>query len=339
MEKQKDVNIELLRVISCIMVIFIHVANYYCRIMEDISVSSYVFACIINGISRVSVPLFFMISGSLLIGREVDLRRNTARVTKILRPLVVWSAVYAVWNYFYMDKGYYNLQDMFEEPVKKHLWYLYVLVGIYLTLPFWQKLFQNMNDEMVKYFSMLYICLLAINFYLAIQDMEVRYQIPLVGSSCHLGYFIMGYLIRQYRDKIHLRRLWAACLAMLALAIVVGATLWYSFCDGQHCEDFFEYRNVLIGVAAMAVFYIAIKSRPFYLPETIGCWVGLVAKHSFTIYLSHILFLDILKEEIEMREMGAFVGIPLFSNMIFMAAFLFAGGLDKARNIVEKSYI
>ncbi|SFQ45421.1 Surface polysaccharide O-acyltransferase, integral membrane enzyme [Lachnospiraceae bacterium XBB1006] len=325
MKKEKDTNVELLRVVSCVMVVFIHVANYYCRAMEELSVGSYVFATIVNGICRVSVPLFFMISGSLLVGRDVDIRRNFNRVRNILQPLIIWSMVYAVWNYAYRDRGYYDLKEMFAEPVKRHLWYLYVLVGIYLTLPFWQKLFQGMSEYMVQYFVLLYICLLTINFVLALLNMEVRYQIPLVGSSCHLGYFIMGYIIRQYRERLRLRRLWAMILAITSMGFVIGATLYYSLRVGQHNENFFEYRNVLIGIASMAIFYIAMKSKPYRLPDTVRCWVELVAKHSFTIYLAHVLFLDILKEEVEMIDFGAFVGIPLFASMIFMATFLFAG--------------
>ncbi|MBE5905525.1 MAG: hypothetical protein E7277_01860 [Lachnospiraceae bacterium] len=325
MRQEKDTNIELLRVISCMMVIFIHVANYYCRSMEEISVGSYVFATIINGICRISVPMFFMISGSLLVGRDVDIKRNFNRVIMILKPLVIWSLIYAVWNYSYRERGYYDLKDMFAEPVKRHLWFLYVLVGIYLTLPFWQKLFQGMSDELVRYFSILYIVLLGINFFLACMDMEVRYQIPLVGSSCHLGYFIMGYVIRRYRKEIKMRRLWAALVAIFSMTIVIGATLSYSFNDGAHCEDFFEYRNVLIGIAAMAIFLATMRSKPCQLTDTMRCWVELVAKHAFTIYLAHVLFLDILKEEIDMCQFSAFIGVPMFGLMIFMATFLFAG--------------
>lgn len=336
MKQQKDENIEILRVVSCIMVICIHVANYYCRNMAEISVPSYVFACIINGVSRISVPLFLMISGSLLIGRPVDIERNKMRVIKILKPLVIWSLVYALWNYYYRDRGYYNLKDTFEEPVKKHLWYLYVLIGIYLTLPFWQKLFSDMQEEMVKYFVLLYICLLTINFVLAFQHMEVRYQIPLVGSSCHLGYFIMGYIIRQYKEKIWLRRIWASCIAVIAISMVIGSTMMYSFQKGSHVEDFFEYRNVLIGVAAMAVFYIVIKAKDFVIPGGMGYFTEIVSKHSFNIYLAHILFLDILKEEISMRDFSAFLGVPMFSAMIFSATLLFSYILEQMSSFLKK---
>ena len=52
-----------------IMVITIHVANVYSRSFGFISNKSYIFSLIYNTVSRISVPIFLMISGALLVDR------------------------------------------------------------------------------------------------------------------------------------------------------------------------------------------------------------------------------------------------------------------------------
>ena len=58
---KRDYRLDLLRVISMIMVVIIHIANYYCRAFYDIDKISYLGALIFNTISRISVPFFFMV--------------------------------------------------------------------------------------------------------------------------------------------------------------------------------------------------------------------------------------------------------------------------------------
>lgn len=61
--KEKNYNLELIRMISFIFVIVIHVSNYYCRAYGDITIGEYSFSLLLNLLARISVPCFFMITG------------------------------------------------------------------------------------------------------------------------------------------------------------------------------------------------------------------------------------------------------------------------------------
>lgn len=334
MRKEKDYNIEFLRVLSCIFVVCIHVANIYSRSFETIGRSSYIFSVAVNTVCRISVPIFFMISGALLIGKKVDIKKNTQRVLGIVKPLIGWSLVYAVWNFFYMGKGY-DLQVMFAEPVKKHLWYLYALVGIYVTLPFWQKLFQGLSDSMVKYFVVLWIGLLAIDYTLALLDMDIKYPIPLVGGSCYLGYFIMGYVLQHYKERIRLPRKLCPVIAVAVFAFITASTVYKSTLRGYHYEEYLEYRNVLLAIASLCIFYYVISDRPYRFSDQVKCWLELISKHSFTIYLAHIIALDILRKQIDMPLITSWIGIPVFGFVVFASTVLFAYVFDNAKKYVS----
>ena len=74
MNSKREYSFDILRVISMCMVIIIHVSNVYSRSYGIISNKSFLFSLIFNTISRISVPIFLMISGALLLERDFNKR-------------------------------------------------------------------------------------------------------------------------------------------------------------------------------------------------------------------------------------------------------------------------
>lgn len=62
---KKDYNLELIRTISIFLVVLIHFCNYYIKTAEPRFNVNYSTALFYNVFARVSVPLFFMVSGAL----------------------------------------------------------------------------------------------------------------------------------------------------------------------------------------------------------------------------------------------------------------------------------
>ncbi len=63
--------IDNLRGIACLMVVMIHTTTWYVTNAHSISHVNWDIANILNSASRVSVPLFFMISGFLFLANAV----------------------------------------------------------------------------------------------------------------------------------------------------------------------------------------------------------------------------------------------------------------------------
>ena len=149
--KEKNYNLELVRMISFILVIVIHVTNYFCRAYGRIPQGEYLFSLALDTAARVSVPCFFMISGALLLGREEPLKKHGKRLLRFVCALAVWSAVYYFWNIYYMGSEY-DLREILYEPAEAHLWYLYAMIPIYLVLPFFQVMCRHMDLKLEKAF-------------------------------------------------------------------------------------------------------------------------------------------------------------------------------------------
>lgn len=323
MHREKNEQIELLRVISCFLVVCIHVSNFYSRSYGKITDASYIFSIITNTFSRVAVPIFFMISGYLLISEYTVIKKSIKRVLHTAATLVLWSVIYYVWNLWYRQQEY-DFSLLFKAPVKRHLWFLYAILGIYIALPFLQCLLKNMPPLLMKYFVILWFLIMTVNYGLALFDMQVTYQVPLIGNSCYLGYFIMGYLIRCFVGRIPVKHWECYLVATFSSVITVFATVVYSMERGMHVDRFLEYRNVLIAISAVCVFIAVMQRDKITLGSFSGKLVHGISRHSFTIYLSHILFLDVVKKECEIRELSAFVGIPVYTCLVFVVSYVFS---------------
>ena len=93
--KEKNYNLELVRMISFILVIAIHVSNYFCRAYGRIPQGEYLFSLVIDTVARLSVPCFFMISGALLLG-GTSRSRNIYTGSCVSSPRLLYGAQFTI---------------------------------------------------------------------------------------------------------------------------------------------------------------------------------------------------------------------------------------------------
>ncbi len=199
----RDYNVELIRILSCVMVIVIHVTNYYCRAYGDIGQGEYLFSLLLNTLSRVSVPCFFMISGAFLLAVQDTVRDYAQRLKRFVPVLAVWSAVYYCWNTFYIGAGY-DLREILCVPVERHLWYLYAMIPVYLVLPFFQMIFKAMDRKWEFLFLIVTGGAVVFNYLTSLADSRAYYDLPLVGDRVYSFYVFLGYFLYKYRKEIRI---------------------------------------------------------------------------------------------------------------------------------------
>ena len=332
--KTRDYSLDWIRLFSCICVICIHVSNVYSRDYGKIDNVSYVFSVITNTVTRVSVPLFFMISGVLLIPQKVNAQKYKKRVLKYSAILLVWSIFYRLFNHFYMGPDYegyeFAMENIFYQPVEKHLWFLFALLTVYLILPAIQTLCQKVSDRLMqKLLAVWLLGMFAITL-LNMHEMKIRYPIVGLGSTYYIGYFIAGYFIYKILDKHTIPFRYILPCIIVGFVITAGYTLWDTNRSHIHVEDYFHYRSAFIAMSSIGIFIICLKKLKA-LP--MNHFFQIATNCSFGIYLSHVGILNIIQKETSFFHGSSPIMIPVITLLIFISSYALVYGLKKLPGI------
>ena len=340
---KKDYNLDFIRVLSMFLVIVIHVSNIYSRDIINISTTSYFFATLFNAIARVAVPLFFMISGALLIGKDHDDEKNyIKRIKKLVITLLSWTIIYYVWDIFIMGYNKPLIATLFRTsfaPIKAHLWFMYALISIYLILPFVRKIFKNTNSNEDKLFIYLWIFFTGIVYVLRLFigaigfNVQILYPVPLVQGTYYFGYFVLGHIIYKYLNKVKLNRNQILSIFSINIFIIFIITFIVSIITNKYYEALFAYRSVFYILASSSIMILLLKNK-YILKRKVIKFIDYIAPYSFGIYLSHVIFLNIFNR-IGITWLNSIFGIPLFSIIIFILSYMLVYLIKKIKYLKE----
>ena len=145
----------------------------------------------IHTLTKLCVPVFIMISGRFLIGRHEPLRVfYTKRVRRIAIPLITWSILYSLYT-----NSPFVVYELITGTAYYHLWYVYMLAGLYAITPFITYVLKLTNGTAITFGTMLLI--------LGSMIHAVEIRSPYVLTFLLSGYYIMGYgLTKNYGRKI-----------------------------------------------------------------------------------------------------------------------------------------
>lgn len=132
----RDVSYDLLRLISCIGVIVIHVGGKIPGVGYNDELD------FITGLVRYSVPCFLMISGKYLVGNKENINAcefYKKSYIKLIPPLIIYSSLglaFSMAKTIVNDGSIVNpFMDLIIGRPYYHLWYLFTIAGIYLLIP------------------------------------------------------------------------------------------------------------------------------------------------------------------------------------------------------------
>lgn len=154
----KKIYIEVLRIIAILFVVFNHTGAKGFTLFAHRPLGSLQFWCylFISIFCKFAVPVFFCISGALMLNREeeslVVLWRK--RILKIVFTLIVFSAVYCLNDAFLAGtKVEFKtfVVQLYSSTLKYHLWYLYAYIAYLASIPFLQNMAKHLSDKYFYY--------------------------------------------------------------------------------------------------------------------------------------------------------------------------------------------
>ncbi|MFZ5856500.1 MAG: acyltransferase [Chloroflexota bacterium] len=242
-------------------------------------------------VSRNGVPLFFLMSGFLLLSKQEDtVTFFRKRATKILIPFIAWSVIYDIYlSHPFTETGVTlgAFLDMavriLRGPRAAHLWFFYALIGLYFFTPILRLFVAKAKDSDILYYIGLWFVIMPIMFILE-EFTPIKNGFELYYAASYVGYFLLGLYLGRLQTTPRL--LWIAA-AFFTVGFISTFAVFYFDLPPQNNElPFRSYPSLNIIIMAIGTFLL-LKAAGERIRPWLARLSSLVSPSTFGIYLVH----------------------------------------------------
>jgi surface polysaccharide O-acyltransferase-like enzyme len=298
--------LDVMRTYAAFAIVTAHISAWIGRQMTPLTSVDWWEANIFNSASRFAMPVFIFVSGVLLLGsskQESTLVFYNKRAKRLLLPIVFWTIFYFVLRMICGEALTTKkiLSDMWNQQIYYHLWYIYMVPGLYLLTPSLRRYVKHTNIRKRIYVIMglfLFANIVALINHIYRTDPEFGYDKHLIFFECfvYLPYYLCGYeFSRLDPKKLSIKYLVASIV--VCLIVIAGGTGIYVKIFGMSRDSFVYHQlNWPVIVLSMSVYLLGYRYYSGVNP--IGRWsriIQRIAPTTFGIYLLHPAILEGLR--------------------------------------------
>ncbi len=306
---------------------------------------------------RPCVPLFVMLTGALLLPvKEETSIFYKKRIFRVLWPFLVWSVLYNLFPWItgllglrpdvLVDCFPYSGPDATKQSfavslnyianiplnfslIDVHMWYIYVLIGLYLYLPIFSAWVEKASDKAKLWFLAAWgLTTLLPYFY--------EYVSVYVWGGCSWNSFNMLYYFAGFNGYLllghYLRRIdWSTQKTVLITIPLFAIGYLVTFFGFRHIttlphytneqlELFFTYNSLNVVMMTFAVFMLCKKVK--VKNETIKRMLANLTICGFGIYMIHYFFTGPSVQLMRTIGIPLSIQIPLASVVAFGTAWI-----------------
>lgn len=349
--KKREQNYELLRIVAIIAIIILHASGFYLAAITSDSwlgvtyTQNMIYNCTINALTRFAVPCFIMISGAFAIDnvKNKEFKYYYSKIFKnVIIPTIIFSIIY--FGYLIFRKIFIlsfsgNILNEIINFVKLtilgqpfyHMWYLYMIIGVFLLTPIIIILKQEIGEKKFKYITIIFFILSMIG----LMTSTYKFEWDPGVSFRYLSYFMLGYVIKNNvkKEKSNLKSL---------LLIIIGFII-------LGFAGYLRYKQALNGITEDNLTFALLQPySPLPIVSSILIFAGFaklnfnkdvtkISLLTFEIYLIHAGVLDLLKLTIK-PTMNSIIVILVITILTFIISLLLAIIYKKIRKIINNKW-
>lgn len=339
--KERNCNIDLLRIFSAFAIVVLHVSSKSLFGVELLS-HKWIAFVLYDLAVRWAVPVFVMISGIFFLDadKEIPLKKLYSKnILRLVAAYIFWSLIYAVEHCFMKN---YGTKDFLLDFVngEDFLWFLIMMAALYIYTPLLRKITENRKTE--KYFLIVFgffFCVLpTILSFISPQMFDKinalfleRTQLSLfcgIVGIYYSFYYVLGHFLHNTEFTV-MQRILIYLLGVIVFAVSMIATCRLSQELNKIATHFFRFLSLTVAIESVAVFVLFdnIKIKPGNKSKKL---IGILSKCSFGVYLAHLLILDIFYYfGCKTTSFNSFISVPVISLAVFAAAFVISYILNK----------
>lgn len=294
--KEKDYSIEMMRSLACFFVVVIHVSSSYFLEWGQVSGKQWLYIDIFSSLARFSVPLFIMITGSLILKKECSIKKSIRRVARILFIILISSIFYLVVVSVILNNEKVNIKgwivSILQSDVQGHLWYLYMLIGLYLISPIISSLINIGDIKLLKYYIILVliysVVILVPDTSEILLNRRILLCIPFEGFGSYIGCFIIGFYLYNIVRINKLGFKLSVLGIILINTITITVTYLFTKISGKPNQTFLDRNCINSILSASFLFYIiTYLFNNYNISKNIKKVVSCIGRLSLIIYIIH----------------------------------------------------
>ena len=254
--KEKKLYLEILRGLAILLVIFNHTDGFYLYFSNTTNRATWIWSLLCSIFCRINVPLFFMISGALLLEKDESLgelfRKRIARILLVLLIFSLFQYIIDILRGVDVPVSpVWFVRALLMGEVEETYWFLYAYLGMLLLLPFLRCLARGLS---VSGF-----------YYLLGLETVLGVVVPVVCSITGVGlcegvfalnvnvfYMLMGYYLDHRTACSGKKRIVVAIVMVLvSVFLTSGIVVWRFITSGSY---YIKDLDCFIPVLTIAVF-------------------------------------------------------------------------------------
>ncbi len=333
------VRFSYLRVAACIAIVTLHTvyaANVY--FADALTANQNVASRIVENCMMWAVPSFLMVTGALLLNPKKEITFQKLFGKYVLRVLVALFAFTMVFRIFdmCMDKEaiclssfLHGFGQFFADTSWGHLWYLYLLIGLYLLLPFYKKIAAYSTKQELLYLLAVYTVFLSLlpGFH-ALNPWGMTCGFYVCTTVVYPLYLFIGHMLHQH--VLRFGKAAAGCIIIVSTGLIVFLTKVRWETGFEAMDDLWGYSSILV-ILQTAGLFAWMETTKETAQHRLDIIVRKLDECSFGIYLIHMILVRLVLRYIGFNpyENG---GIPVFAALIigiFIVSFLVTWALRK----------
>lgn len=359
-QPQRIVWVDLLRFIAIFMVICIHCSDPFNVSPEARSNPEFNYwGGLYGSFLRPCVPLFVMITGLLLLPVKLSLGDfYKKRLLRIAVPFLVWSVLY---NLFPWITGVLGLpptiiadvfayaspdasqslgdamKNMAMIPLQFNvytvpMWYMYMLIGLYLYMPFFSAWVEKATVSQKKVFLGIWALTLSLPYAYTFFSNELFGLCAWnsFGTFYYFagfnGYLLLGHYLAKDVKRWSLPKTLAVSLPLFVIGYVVTYLGFKSMtanpdCTEQEMELFFLYCSPNVVLMTIAVF-LMVRRVKFTSPRWVSAFAN-ITKCGLGIYLVHYFVVGLGYAIANVLSIPISIKIPVTAVIAFLISWGF----------------
>jgi len=329
-------------------------------------------AAIYGSLLRPSVPLFVMMTGLLLlpVKKQPLGKFYKKRIYRVLFPFLIWSVLYSMFpwvtgvlglpkeiigDFFCYTQGQESqslidsLKDVAMIPFnfshkENHMWYIYLLIGLYLYMPFFSAWIENADRKTKRAFLLIWIislfipylkeyvanCLFERSGYVFGTDTWNEFGLFYYFAGFN-GYLLLGHYVKKGNDW-SLMKTFILCILMFAVGYYITYTGFSTTASNPNVTEtemelFFTFCSPNVLLMTLATFLLL--QKVVITNSTVIKVLANMTQCGFGIYMVHYFVVGPFFLLIGPSSLPIPLQVPLMAICIFLCSWAFTALIYK----------